>query len=89
MKEVALHSATDLQVEEEAVLKALDEEVGVDRKISRKVEAARQQEERQKAVMLLSKKHKRLLEKIESSKKSKRDAATRLKEKADMLSSSS
>ena len=89
VKEASLNSSIDLNAEEEAALKTIDDEVGIDRKIARKVEVARQQEERQKSVMLLSKKHKRLLDKIESAKKTKRDTASRLKEKAEMLSSSS
>lgn len=69
------------------LLQGIDEEVGNKRSSSRRVDCGVLVEEREKAVMLLSKKHRRLLEKIEGSKKNRRALADKLRAKAGSVDS--
>ena len=76
---------TDTVVSKECeldLLEGIDEELGMKRNSSRRVDSQVEVETRDQAVMLLSKKHRRLLQKIEGSKKTKRAAAEKLRLKA-------
>ena len=67
---------------ESELLKGIDEEMGKTRATQKRPDPKIEAEEREKAVMMLSKKHRRLLDKIEGSKKTKRVAADKLRERA-------
>ena len=73
---------------EASLLAGINAEAGGETRKTRVADKAVDQEERERAVMLLSKKHKRLLDKIDSGKKTKRAVADKLRSRASAKTTS-